>query len=163
MSTTAITPNPTLPTASDPAYASLLQSLPGYDRTVKKTLDQSDFLKLLTTQLANQDPMNPQTDANSIAQMSQFSATEATNSLATSMKAFTTQQSMVGAQSYLGKYVTITDSATSTTASGTVTGVGLDSSGQTTVTIDGTNYSTAIITSVLSAPPAATTTPTTGG
>ena len=39
-----------IPTASDPAYASELAELPGFDRQVKKTLDQSDFLKLLSTQ-----------------------------------------------------------------------------------------------------------------
>ena len=55
-----------LPTATDPALAASLQNLPGFDRQVKKTLDQGDFLKLLSTQLANQDPLSPMDDTNSV-------------------------------------------------------------------------------------------------
>ncbi len=40
-------------------------------------LDQSDFLLLLTTQLQNQDPTEPQGNEAMIAQMAQFSSLEA--------------------------------------------------------------------------------------
>lgn len=39
-------------------------------------LDKDAFLKLLVTQLANQDPLNPMEDREFIAQMAQFSALE---------------------------------------------------------------------------------------
>ena len=39
----------------------------------KDTLGQSDFLKLMTTQLQNQDPFAPMENAEFIAQMAQFS------------------------------------------------------------------------------------------
>lgn len=39
-------------------------------------LGKDDFLKLLITQVQNQDPMNPSTDTDFIAQMAQFSALE---------------------------------------------------------------------------------------
>jgi flagellar basal-body rod modification protein FlgD len=42
-----------------------------------QTLDQADFLKLLTTQLSQQDPLEPQDNQAMIAQMAQFSALSA--------------------------------------------------------------------------------------
>jgi len=39
----------------------------------KDSLGQEDFLKLMTTQLANQDPFAPQDNTQMIAQMAQFS------------------------------------------------------------------------------------------
>lgn len=48
------------------------------------SLDQADFLRLLTTQLANQDPMEPVNNEQMLAQMAQFSSLEAaTDSSAT--------------------------------------------------------------------------------
>lgn len=42
--------------------------------TTKTTLDQSDFLTLLTTQLKNQDPFAPMDNTQMVAQMAQFSS-----------------------------------------------------------------------------------------
>ena len=66
----------------DPTSQSQLDSIlkklgvPGEDDTArgnKDTLGQSDFLKLMTTQLQNQDPFAPMENAEFIAQMAQFS------------------------------------------------------------------------------------------
>jgi len=43
------------------------------EKTKKDTLGQSDFLKLMTTQLQNQDPFAPMDNGDFIAQMAQFS------------------------------------------------------------------------------------------
>ena len=75
-----------IPTASDPAQAAALAKLPGFDRVVKKNLDQSDFLKLLATQMANQDPLSPQKDTDFIAQMSSFSSSAQMSDMVKTLK-----------------------------------------------------------------------------
>jgi flagellar basal-body rod modification protein FlgD len=49
-------------------------------------LGQDAFMKLLTTQLANQDPLKPQENGEFIAQLAQFSSLEKLTSIETSMK-----------------------------------------------------------------------------
>jgi len=56
------------------------QALAGNQR-----LGQREFLKLLVTQLTNQDPMNPQDDREFIAQMAQFSTVEGVSEITTAM------------------------------------------------------------------------------
>jgi len=51
-------------------------------------LGQSDFLKLLTTQLANQDPMNPMENAEFMSQMAQFSTVTGIQELQESFSEF---------------------------------------------------------------------------
>lgn len=47
---------------------------PGAVKAPKKTLDQSDFLALMSAQLKNQDPTKPVDNTEYVAQMAQFSA-----------------------------------------------------------------------------------------
>ncbi len=70
-------------------------------------LGKDDFLKLLITQVQNQDPMNPTTDTDFIAQMAQFSALEQMQNLNQSFSA-----SM--GFSMMGKYINaqVTDETT---------------------------------------------------
>ena len=49
-------------------------------------LGQDAFLKLLTTQLANQDPLQPQENGEFLAQLAQFSSLEKLTSIETSIK-----------------------------------------------------------------------------
>lgn len=46
------------------------------DNKFKNDLDKDAFLRLLTTQLSNQDPLNPIEDREFIAQLAQFSSLE---------------------------------------------------------------------------------------
>lgn len=52
----------------------------------KSILDKDSFLRLLITQLANQDPTNPVEDREFISQMAQFSALEQMNNVASELR-----------------------------------------------------------------------------
>ena len=167
MSDTTVAATATLPTASDPAYAATLKTMPGFTKPVKKSLDQQDFLKLLSTQLANQDPLAPSNDLNSISQMASFSSAESMGDMVTSLKAFIVSQDFASAQAMLGKYVTVKTGTDATTGaiqsfSGTVSNVGYDTNGVSIIQIGDQTYSPADVIGIqLNAPAAAT--PTTGG
>lgn len=47
-------------------------------QTAAASLDAGDFLRLMTAQLANQDPLEPQSNEQMVAQLAQFSSLEAT-------------------------------------------------------------------------------------
>ena len=67
-------------------------------------LGKDDFLKLLITQLQNQDPMQPMQDKEFIGQMAQFSALEQMTNIAAEMKLL--RQSLGFASALIGKTVT---------------------------------------------------------
>jgi flagellar basal-body rod modification protein FlgD len=87
----------------------------------KSTLGATDFLQLLTTQLRNQNPLSPMDSTQSVAQLAQFSALQASTSLASAFSAFQSNFAVMQSSSLIGKTV----SAQTTDASGasqTVTG-----------------------------------------
>ena len=67
-----------------------------------KGLGKDDFLKLLAAQLQNQDPLNPVSDTDFIAQMAQFSVLEQMNNLYESFN----EALMLQAVGLIGKEVT---------------------------------------------------------
>nr|WP_195573167.1 flagellar hook capping FlgD N-terminal domain-containing protein [Paenibacillus sp. 1001270B_150601_E10] len=69
----------------------------------EKTLDKDDFLHILITQLANQDPMQPMEDKEFIAQMAQFTSVELLNGISTQLQAM--NQSLGMSSSLIGKEV----------------------------------------------------------
>lgn len=59
---------------------------PRTDSRGQATLNQSDFLKLMTTQLSLQDPFDPVDNKEMIAQMAQFSSLSGINEMSATLK-----------------------------------------------------------------------------
>jgi len=64
-------------------------------RNTSKELGKDEFLKIMITQLQNQDPMQPMEDKEFIAQMAQFSALEQTMNMANQISALRYSPGMV--------------------------------------------------------------------
>ncbi|MCL1875275.1 MAG: flagellar hook assembly protein FlgD [Synergistaceae bacterium] len=78
--------------------------VPQVQREIKQDLDKDAFLRLLVTQLANQDPTNPMEDREFIAQMAQFSSLEQMVNMTKQIeKMAATNQTL--AVSYIGRLV----------------------------------------------------------
>jgi flagellar basal-body rod modification protein FlgD len=62
-------------TTTDRSSVATTTALPGVTMATKPagSMDQSDFLRLMTTQLSTQDPFNPVDNTQMVAQMAQFS------------------------------------------------------------------------------------------
>jgi flagellar basal-body rod modification protein FlgD len=103
-----------------------------------QTLNEADFLKLLVAQMSSQDPMNPESNTDFAAQMAQFSALQTAQSTQTSVAALSTSQQIQQANDLIGWTVTV-QNADGTTASGTVTGVQVNS-GTPSIMVGGTAY-----------------------
>jgi len=81
--------------------------------TARKELGQSDFLALLTTQLANQDPLSPTDSKEFISQMSQFASVDSLQSLVTKfddLSVSLTSNQALQASSLVGRHVLIPSS-----------------------------------------------------
>lgn len=114
------------------------------------TLGYKDFLNLLTVQLENQDPFDPMSDTDFIAQMANFSTLEQVNTLSDNFSTYSARQQQLSSQAFLGRTVTVSPSDSSS-ATGTVTAVTYDDKGGIQVTINGTQYDAADITSTTEA------------
>jgi len=103
----------------------------------KKTLGSEDFMKLLTVQMANQDPMSPMEDTAYIAQMAQFTSLNQTQTMVKEMGYLRSDMQLQSATSMIGRSVTVQ------TDKGTVTGIPTAVTADTSsvyLTIDGANY-----------------------
>ena len=134
-----------------------LESMQSAERNTKSALDKDAFMQLLVEQMANQDPLNPTSDSDFIAQLAQFSMLEQIQSL---------NETMTQGQAYsmVGKNVTVgtTDAEGQTSfITGTVESV-FRSSGIDYVVVNGTIYPAASVVSVNHADEAAGTNPLSG-
>ena len=75
------------------------------ERVPVKMLGQNEFLKLLVTQMRNQDPMQPVSDTEFIAQMAQFSSLEQTKSMSADITKLRQGNDFLQATNLLGKEV----------------------------------------------------------
>ena len=95
----------------------------------KSSLDQTDFLKLMTAQLNNQDPFSPVDNTQMVAQMAQFSSLAGISEMSSTMKSIAEKlnaTSASDAMGYVGKTVlTAGDTAYGRTSGGLAGGIEL--------------------------------------
>ncbi|MFZ9855984.1 MAG: flagellar hook assembly protein FlgD [Limisphaerales bacterium] len=127
----AAIPSPVL-TATSPQIGQ------GISRALKQSLEQEDFLKMLTMQLQNQDPLNPQTNTDFAAQMAQFTALEQSREMSTNMSQMLQQQEVQNATLLLGTAVLLDTGAT-----GIVDRVTLKQDGSPRLLVGGKEYALA--------------------
>lgn len=134
---------PTSSTTANSANSAALPALP------QKTLGQADFLKLLVTQMTSQDPLNPQSGTDFVAQMAQFSTLQSSQVMQSDM-------ATLQANSLIGRTVSVT-SAGGNPVSGVVSAVQIQS-GTPEVIVNGQSYNLSDIMAIV--PTATATTPT---
>jgi flagellar basal-body rod modification protein FlgD len=97
------------------------------DASITSQLGPSAFLQLLTTQMSNQDPLNPMDDTQSVSQLAQFSALQASDNLETSFANFQSNFAVLQSSQLIGATVTVnsTDATTGNSAqqTGTVSSI----------------------------------------
>lgn len=71
-----------------------------------KDLDVNEFLKLMISELTNQDPLNPMDNTQLVEQVGQLRSIAATDQLSSTLAAMQTSQSLTTASSLIGKRVT---------------------------------------------------------
>jgi len=88
-------------------------------KTGQSGMGQKDFLTLFTTQLKNQDPLDPVKNEAFVAQLAQFSQLEATTGMASSLDTFVSSQAgqqitsssnLIGKKSLCARWSRPTDS-----------------------------------------------------
>lgn len=101
--------------AVDNAVNNYNKTLVKEGRQTSRELGKDDFLKLLITQLSNQDPTNPMEDTEFISQMAQFSSLEQMTNMSTSFSKMAAFINSSEAASTLGKTVELNVGDTVTT------------------------------------------------
>ncbi|MCM3022497.1 flagellar hook assembly protein FlgD [Heyndrickxia ginsengihumi] len=114
-------------TVNSDLYLNSTQNTSNTTRETGSTLGKDDFLKLLMTQLENQDPTNPMDDTQFIAQMAQFSSLEQMTNMTDQMQ----KLQQITYSQFVGKDVSwqkSTDSDASSTTNQSASGTGKISS-----------------------------------
>ena len=84
-------------------------------RAASHALGKDDFLKLLITQMSNQDPLNPMENTEFIAQMAQFSSLEQMTNMSQNFERLSTMMNTTAATNTIGRAVEIDLGDTTTT------------------------------------------------
>jgi len=104
-------------------------------------MGSQEFLQLLTTEMQNQDPMQPVDDTQSVAQLAQFSALSATEEMNTSFQNFQSTFGVMQSATLIGKTVTVDTpdaSGNTSTVTGKVSSIEVQN-GQPYFTVTGTS------------------------
>ena len=109
-------------------------------------LQMDDFLQLLTSQISNQDPLEPMKDTEFISQMANIASLEQMQQFTKGFETFASSQKDLVAQAYLGKMVNISQDGLE--ISGLVDSVEKSSEGDIFVSVNNKNYLPSDITKV---------------
>lgn len=96
----------------------------------KNVLEESDFLKILTTQLKTQDPTNPVDDKTFISQMAQITTLKELNTLNNNILSLVSQNAINSSLSMISKSIEWLDNETGISYSDKVIGVRLNNDGE---------------------------------
>jgi flagellar basal-body rod modification protein FlgD len=155
MTTSSITSGPTgnqLPTTGTSSTSSPASN--------PYNLQPGDFIKMMVTQLQNQDPMQPASNSELLAQMSQIGQLQSADELQTTLKSVTLQTQIGSASALIGKSVQGLDT-NGNPISGVVNSVAV-SGGNVALQLDtGMSLGLSSVTSIGPAPSATTGAPTT--
>jgi flagellar basal-body rod modification protein FlgD len=113
-----------------------------------QTLDMQDFYKLLTAELKYQDPMNPTSNSEFMAQTAQFATlqeAQSTNDLLKTLSSNLLSSQMLSAAQAIGKFAKATTDSGDVT--GMISGVAVDGA-DIKVTISGTSVKISQLTEV---------------
>jgi flagellar basal-body rod modification protein FlgD len=102
-------------------------------RSLPKQLGKDDFLKLLLTQLSQQDPTNPMKDQDFIAQMAQFSSLEQMKNISTGISKMESRQNFA----LVGKLISGPDMNDGDTIVGVVGAIFFDGDGKSFARVNG--------------------------
>jgi flagellar basal-body rod modification protein FlgD len=100
-------------------------------------LGSEDFLRLLITELTNQDPLEPMENQDLLNQISSIRDIEASTTLTESLRMLTGQQRFSSASSLIGRYVTSVPDADGAVMRGSVVGIRFDADGQPMLQLEG--------------------------
>ena len=109
-------------------------------------MQMEDFLQLLTSQISNQDPLEPMKDTEFISQMANIASLEQMQQFTKGFESFASSQKDMVAQAYLGRIVTISDQGNE--VEGLVDSVEKSSEGSITIEVSGNSYDPKDITRV---------------
>ena len=121
-------------------------------------LKAQDFIKMMITQLQNQDPMEPAKNDQLLAQMSQIGQLQSATSLQESLKGLVTQNQIGAAAGLIGKTVQGLDD-NDDPITGTVTSVRVEKDSVSLELDNGTKLPLARVTTISPTATGATTTP----
>ncbi|WP_420367625.1 flagellar hook assembly protein FlgD [Curtobacterium sp. L1-20] len=121
-------------------------------RKQSQTMDSEVFMKLLVTQLQNQDPSSPMDTNQMISQQTQLAMMEQiTNQTTTANENFSLQM-RIAAANLVGKQVSYSDAASGKDVTGTATAVSYANSVP-TVTVNGKEVALDVISGITTAAP----------
>ena len=103
------------------------------------SLQMDDFLQLLTSQITNQDPLEPMKDTEFISQMANIASLEQMEQFSKGFSKFADSQHAMLAQGYLGHEVKIRDNDQE--ISGIVESINTNEDGLAEIVVNGNAYS----------------------